>query len=202
MKPTDIQKHIINVTRELLKKNPDVTIKNIADASYVNIASVNYYFGSKNQLFKIVCEDFVNEVKNGLLKLMFEREEGQTEVLLKNIISFLYERIMENAGIMNYILQNLGNKQGDMLLKTFFSENEFTEKMFELFQKQTDIQDKERLFARYTILFASFIFPLFIKLSDTHADQNKYIVDEMFGEMFIKELAFIIRHNPNKEHKE
>ena len=35
---------------------------------------------------------------------------------------------MENAGIMNYILQNLGNEQGDMLLKTFFSENEFTEK--------------------------------------------------------------------------
>ncbi|NMA05583.1 MAG: TetR/AcrR family transcriptional regulator, partial [Acholeplasmataceae bacterium] len=138
MKPTDIQKHIIEVTRELLKKNPDVTIKKIADASYVNIASVNYYFGSKNQLFKIVCEGFVEELKNVLLKLMLEREEGQTEVLLKKIISFLYDEIMENAGIMNYILQNLGNEQGDMLLKTFFSENEFTEKMFELFKKQTD----------------------------------------------------------------
>lgn len=199
MKPTDIQKHIIEVTRELLKKNPDVTIKKIADASYVNIASVNYYFGSKNQLFKIVCEGFVEELKNGLLKLMLEREEGQTEVLLKKIISFLYDEIMENAGIMNYILQNLGNEQGDMLLKTFFSENEFTEKMFELFKKQTDIQDKERLFARYTILFASFIFPLFIKLSDSDITSKRYIVDEMFGEMFIKELAFIIKHNPNKE---
>lgn len=199
MKPTDIQQHIIDVTRELLKKNPDVTIKKIADASYVNIASVNYYFGSKNQLFKIVCEGFVEELKNGLLKLMLEREEGQTEVLLKNIISFLYDEIMENAGIMNYILQNLGNDQGDMLLKTFFSENEFTEKMFELFKKQTEIQDKERLFARYTILFASFIFPLFIKLSDSDITSKRYIVDEMFGEMFIKELAFIIRHNPNKE---
>jgi len=199
MKPTDIQKHIIEVTRELLKKNPDVTIKKIADASYVNIALVNYYFGSKNQLFKIVCEGFVEELKNGLLKLMLEREEGQTEVLLKKIISFLYDEIMENAGIMNYILQNLGNEQGDMLLKTFFSENEFTEKMFELFKKQTDIQDKERLFARYTILFASFIFPLFIKLSDSDITSKRYIVDEMFGEMFIKELAFIIKHNPNKE---
>lgn len=199
MKPTDIQKHIIEVTRELLKKNPDVTIKKIADASYVNIASVNYYFGSKNQLFKIVCEGFVEELKNGLLKLMLEREEGQTEVLLKKIISFLYDEIMENAGIINYILQNLGNEQGDMLLKTFFSENEFTEKMFELFKKQTDIQDKERLFARYTILFASFIFPLFIKLSDSDITSKRYIVDEMFGEMFIKELAFIIKHNPNKE---
>ncbi len=199
MKPTDIQQHIIDVTRELLKKNPDVTIKKIADASYVNIASVNYYFGSKNQLFKIVCEGFVEELKNGLLKLMLEREEGQTEVLLKNIISFLYDEIMENAGIMNYILQNLGNDQGDMLLKTFFSENEFTEKMFELFKKQTEIQDKERLFARYTILFASFIFPLFIKLSDSDITSKRYIVDEMFGEMFIKELAFITRHNPNKE---
>jgi len=199
MKPTDIQKHIIEVTRELLKKNPDVTIKKIADASYVNIASVNYYFGSKNQLFKIVCEGFVEELKNVLLKLMLEREEGQTEVLLKKIISFLYDEIMENAGIMNYILQNLGNEQGDMLLKTFFSENEFTEKMFELFKKQTDIQDKERLFARYTILFASFIFPLFIKLSDSDITSKRYIVDEMFGEMFIKELAFIIKHNPNKE---
>lgn len=130
---------------------------------------------------------------------MLEREEGQTEVLLKKIISFLYDEIMENAGIMNYILQNLGNEQGDMLLKTFFSENEFTEKMFELFKKQTDIQDKERLFARYTILFASFIFPLFIKLSDSDITSKRYIVDEMFGEMFIKELAFIIKHNPNKE---
>ncbi len=71
--------------------------------------------------------------------------------------------------------------------------------MFELFKKQTEINNKERLFARYTILFASFIFPLFIKLSDNHANRNKYIVDEMFGEMFIKELAFIIRHNPSKE---
>lgn len=193
-----MRQHIIKVTSNLLKEGHDITIKNIADASYVNIASVNYYFGSKDQLFKIVCEEFINELKNGLLDIMIKYSEGSTEVLLRKIISYLFDCFMENAGIMNYILQNLGNEQGDTLLTTFFTENRFTLMLFDLFEKQTDIKNRERLFARYTILFASFLLPLFIKLSDSKSAKSNFINHDMFGEMFIDELLFIIRHNPHE----
>lgn len=197
MRNTDMRQHIIKVTRDLLKQNHDITIKNIADTSYVNIASVNYYFGSKDQLFKIVCEDYINEIKNGLLDIMLKNKESGTEVMLRKITSFLFESIMDNAGIMNYILQNLGNEQGDTLLETFFTENRFTLMLFDIFSKQTNIKDRERLIARYTILFASYLLPLFIKLSDSKLDIHKFMNTERFSDLFIEELLFIIKHDPN-----
>ena len=197
MRNIDMRQHIIKVTRDLLKQNHDITIKNIADTSYVNIASVNYYFGSKDQLFKIVCEDYINEIKNGLLDIMLKNKESGTEVMLRKITSFLFESIMDNAGIMNYILQNLGNEQGDTLLETFFTENRFTLMLFDIFSKQTNIKDRERLIARYTILFASYLLPLFIKLSDSKLDIHKFMNTERFSDLFIEELLFIIKHDPN-----
>lgn len=197
MRNTDMKQHIIKVTRNLLKESHDITIKNIADASYVNIASVNYYFGSKDQLFKIVCSDFINDLKNGLLDIMLHHDEEDTESLLRKTTSFLFECIMENAGIMNYILQNLGNEQGDVLLQTFFTENRFTLMLFDVFTKQTNITNRERLISRYTILFAAFLLPLFIKLSKAQSTKNNFINDDLFSEMFLEELQFIIKHDPN-----
>lgn len=54
---------ILQVTEKLLKEKGNVTIKEIADAAFVNIAAVNYHFRSKDALLQIVIEKSVR-IKN------------------------------------------------------------------------------------------------------------------------------------------
>ena len=59
MRNLEIKDRIIRETKTLLMKKGSVTIKDIADACYMNIASVNYSFGSK--------EILINEVVSNLI---------------------------------------------------------------------------------------------------------------------------------------
>ena len=63
MSSQEIKRKLIENTKILIQKNATVTIKDISEASFVNIAAVNYHFGSKEKLMKIVIEEVLNELK-------------------------------------------------------------------------------------------------------------------------------------------
>src|SRR5690554_6439433 len=143
MRSNQIKRLIIEKTKELLKKNKNVTIKEIADACYVNIASVNYYFGSKDALLKIVTEEFIENLKVSLMEIITEQNgPNYIENTLRKTIQLLFERFLENAGIMSYLLENIGNEQGNILKDLFFTKNEFTEQIFTVFKQTTEEQNQ------------------------------------------------------------
>lgn len=199
MRSNQIKKLIIEKTKELLKKNKNVTIKEIADACYVNIASVNYYFGSKDALLKIVTEEFIENLKVSLMEIIIEHEgPNYIENTLRKTIQLLFERFLENAGIMSYLLENIGNEQGNILKDLFFTENEFTEQIFTVFKQTTEEQNQMRLEARYIILFASFILPLVLSLS-LEDETLEYYARQNFTDVYLEELVHVIKYKHGEE---
>ena len=194
MRSNQIKRLIIEKTKELLKKNKNVTIKEIADACYVNIASVNYYFGSKDALLKIVTEEFIENLKVSLMEIITEQNgPNYIENTLRKTIQLLFERFLENAGIMSYLLENIGNEQGNILKDLFFTKNEFTEQIFTVFKQTTEEQNQMRLEARYIILFASFILPLVLSLS-LEDETLDYYVRQNFTDLYLEELVHVIKY--------
>lgn len=194
MRSNQIKQLIIEKTKELLKKNKNVTIKEIADACYVNIASVNYYFGSKDALLKIVTEEFIENLKVSLMEIITEQNgPNYIENTLRKTIQLLFEKFLENAGIMSYLLENIGNEQGNILKDLFFTKNEFTEQIFTVFKQTTEEQNQMRLEARYIILFASFILPLVLSLS-LEEETLDYYVRQNFTDLYLEELVHVIKY--------
>ena len=63
-----VKEAIISTTKELLIKKGNITIKDIAEAAYVNVAAINYHFGSKDNLIQIVTQRVVKDLRTKIVE--------------------------------------------------------------------------------------------------------------------------------------
>lgn len=199
MSSYEIKRKLVEATKDLLKKNASVTIKDIADACYVNIAAVNYHFGSKEQLLMIVIEEVLNELKMFVLKdVMHMAETVSIEVLLETIMTYIYNFSIDNIGVLNYLFltKELQIESSNVLIDTFFKDNEFTKVIYDGLSKSFDIKNQKELFAKYMILFSSFSIPLFIQISQHRSPQGLQIntfKDPEFRQYFISNVIQMVQ---------
>src|SRR5690606_8661318 len=108
MRDESIKKLIIQSTKELIKEKGDVTIKDIADYTHVNIAAVNYHFSSKNNLVQIVISDIMNEFKSDILikDKSYDQDMVYLEVFLTEFLSLTYNYIFTQKGVIKYLYLN------------------------------------------------------------------------------------------------
>jgi AcrR family transcriptional regulator len=195
----EIKRKIIETTKELLKKNASVTIKDIADACYVNIAAVNYHFGSKEHLLIIVIEEVLKELKTFVLDDVMNMAKLETiEVLLESIMTYIYNFSIDNIGVLNYLFltNELQFESSNVLIDTFFKDNDFTKVIYANLSKNLDIKNPKELFAKYLILFSSFSIPLFIQISQLRSPQGLQIdtfKDPEFRQYFISNVIKMVQ---------
>jgi AcrR family transcriptional regulator len=199
MKNKQMQLKIINETKALIKKNGQVTIKDIAEACFINIASVNYYFGSKEELLTIVINQIIDELKLELSTIILRhKKQEDKEKILEEVITYTYNFALENTGILNYLFltKDLQNTSSQLLINTFFSENEFTSMIFSQLSLSEKMDHQYAIYARYMILFSSFCMPLFISISQNEGIENNFakqtFSDPVFRKYFIGELMNIL----------
>jgi len=80
-------------------------------------------------------------------------------------------------------------------VKTFFSENEFTEMVYANLRDTLKTSNMKELTARYMILFSSFSIPLFIQISEINQKSSKQIdtfKDPEFRNFYIKQLVKMV----------
>ena len=199
MKQNEIKKKIIETTKNLIKTQSHLTIKDIADASYINIAAVNYYFGSKENLFQMVIEEVIEEIKVEITSIVSKHTKEEKEKILEEVIDFTYQYALNNVGFLTHLFLKKENQEmsSQLLIDTFFSENEFTKMIFDQLKQAIRYENETQLYARYIILFSSFCMPLFISIAQNDQQQHvsrKIFDDETFRSYFIKELLSILDH--------
>lgn len=167
MPSEDIKRKMIEVTKSLLHEKASITIKDIADASYVNIAAVNYHFGSKEKLMAIVLEEVIDELKAYVSQEILISHEKPVDLVLEEVINYLYKFALDNLGLLNYLFlsDELQKESSGALMKHFFSDNAFTQLIYKSLSKTTQITNEKELQARYVLLFSSFCIPLFLQIS-------------------------------------
>ena len=197
MKNNDsIKKKIVNQAKSFLKSKGTFTIKEIAEACFINIAAVNYHFGSKENLLNIVLEDIIEELKS-LLKLTINQlpNDANNEEVMEIILTMTYDFAIENVGIINYLfLQNeYQNENVHILIKEFFIDSPFTQEIYQKISDITNSNDPETIRVKYLLLFSSFAIPLFIQII-SNKNQNDFmsLKRPSFRKKFIKELLKIL----------
>lgn len=197
-KREEVKDLIILKTKELIKDNPELTIKDIAEACYINIAAVNYHFGSKDNLISIVMNLIIDELKETVFNEMKKiTEDDSIEDTLEKMLNIIYNFTMENTGVVRYLFLKKDNQinSTNLLIDAFFSDNEFTKTVFEYLSRSTEIQDKQIIYARYMLLFSSFSIPLFIEIAKKQTPDSNFstIQDPSFRQAYINELLRLVR---------
>ncbi len=197
MRNLEIKKKIILETKALISEKRSVTIKDIADKCYMNIASVNYYFGSKEQLIQQVIKEVITDLKAEIIRLLNVNEHKSKSELLEAMITFTYNFSLENIGLISYLFlnQDSSERAGNLLIDTFFSNNSFTQMIYEKLNVEVKTIEPMVIYAKYMILFSSFAMPLFISIASNSQPQNSQIEtfkNETFRQYFIKELLRLI----------
>lgn len=202
MKENKTSRLIIEKTKELMRNNGDVTIKDIADAAYVNIAAVNYYFGSKDNLIFYVLDEIIKELKEKIIIAInnynassIDFEEGII-LMIDLIFSFTYE----NIGIVTYSFLQFGtqNKSANILLNEFLLDEEFTNLVISKLSELCNTNDTNQLYAKYMLIYSAFSVPLFIDVIAQSSDKysilsndNKKLTE--FKDAYIIELQKILK---------
>lgn len=199
MRSQEIKRKIIDETKLLIQKNTSVTIKDIADACYVNIAAVNYHFGSKEQLLYTVMQEVIDELKNTLTTtLLNDIKSNSIEEVIEKVITFTYNFAFENMGVLNYLFftKELQSESSNLLIKTFFAENEFTKLILNQLKTTINSTNQMEVYAKYMMLFSSFSIPLFIQIAQSKSSTNFQVSafqDPEFRKYFIKNLVKMVQ---------
>ena len=198
MKNQEIKRKIVETTKVLMQTNTHITIKDIAEACFINIAAVNYHFGSKENLLLIVMDEVVETLKADIIELIHtQKDDMPIESFIESIITYIYNYAIDNIGILNYLFltKELQSESSNALIKTFFTENKFTQMVYENLKKVLKTDNQKELAARYMILFSSFSIPLFIQLSEINQKSNTPIdtfKDAEFRKFYIKQLVKMV----------
>jgi AcrR family transcriptional regulator len=161
-KNLDIKTKIIHSAEKLLKEKGTFTIKEIADDCYINIAAVNYHFGSKENLLNLVLQEIINELKSLLTNSIdyLTKQNLDNERMIEEILNLTYTFAMENIGIINYLfMQNeYQSENSHILIKEFFTDSPFTREIYSKLAETAKTDDQEILRVKYLLLFSSLLY--------------------------------------------
>lgn len=117
---TDTKTKILEAAeRVILKKGPEgATIRQITQEAEVNIAAVNYHFGSKEDLGKALLMKFVGPVGKERTRMLNEarKNAGEAPLPLETIIRCMFEPMIalrKEGGRSHALLMGIGRLFGD-----------------------------------------------------------------------------------------
>jgi len=98
----DKRTHILEIAEEMFAHNgfDGTSVRELAKKAEVNLAMINYYFGSKEKLFEALIEKKAS-VMLGRLKSLYEDSSQNAWQKLESLIELYISRIVENQ---NYFL--------------------------------------------------------------------------------------------------
>lgn len=184
---------IIHTTKELLKTRTNLTIKDITEASNINVAAVNYYFGSKDNLVNIVLKEVITELKTKIYNelLIPSNNIGKsenTELMVNKAVDLIYGFSEEYIGViyLSFISSESRGDSANILVNEFLTDTVFLRKLLEVFSEVTGINDPLKLTAKYIILFSSFGVPLFLRSVIPNVTNTKF---KEYKDAYVKELV-------------
>lgn len=180
--PQSTRDKILSVAIEVFGTRGDVTTREITKKAGVNIASINYHFGSKNNLQKEV-EEYYSEIlynmQNDIINNSYYSPKEKLVYWANNLMEYMLQYPALIAMITDLVTKDRGYNPG--LLKKFFFNTELKNQIEDIIGKITNIQDKKVLNCKYTQLFSGILGPILFKtIYETYEservfyDINKY----------------------------
>ncbi|MDJ1469429.1 TetR/AcrR family transcriptional regulator [Xanthocytophaga flava] len=138
-------------------------VRDIAEEAGVNIALMNYYFRSKEQLFEQIYTEVFTGFFNRILSIL--NEETPFEVKIWQLVDKYIDFLLENAMVPSFVLSELTRNDGQIFKKFNVSgviQNAYFTKQLKDEIEKGNYRDIEPLQLIMTIL-GSMVFPFIAK---------------------------------------
>ncbi len=200
-KQKDIKDLIVKTAKDLLIKKGNVTIKEISDKAYVNVAAINYHFGSKDNLIEIIIKEVINDLRTEILGFIenIDMSSDDFEATIFEMFDIVFKFAEMNAGIINYSFLQLANqsKAANILVELFITDKEFINVVTSHLAFSLPGVSEGVLFSKYIILFSSFVVPFFLSFSGWNSffdpkEKNSKLIEEHRQSYFaeLKKIVF------------
>lgn len=194
----EIRKTIIQATRKLISQKTSITVRDIADACFVNVAAINYYFGSKDQLLSIVLDELIQEIIQSVVdRLNWIPPQTDPKDTLEIMIDMIYQYAVEHVGLIDYLFLNVENRDraSKLFVDAFYRKGEFKSMVFRKLRESSGLQDEQALNARYVMLLSCFCIPLIMQILKEPYNEAGIpsLEDTEFRKHYIQELIKMIK---------
>lgn len=166
---TDTKRLLIDAAKRLLKEKGFFTVKDISEATFTNIASINYHFSDKNSLIREALNELVEEFKVKLLET-FDRDFETDREAIETVLNVLPEFYSQYRGAIKYMLIAEDPELEQGLADKFFFDPSFANTFICRIPSDGTEADPRILFYKYAISISAFLFPLLLEGRSSSTD--------------------------------
>jgi AcrR family transcriptional regulator len=189
----DTRGRILQAAIDIVGRKGEVTIREITEGAGVNVASINYYFGNKNNLLKEV-ENYYSNILYGMqYKILTDEELAPREKLFtwaKNLIEY----ISRFPSIIRLIVNLSTEEEGynPLLIQKIYLNREFQNMIEDIISKGTGIEDKISLNYKYLQIFSCILGPVVGSLVASTFSDGEGVFDTSIPQELDKYIDFIV----------
>ncbi|NLJ78654.1 MAG: TetR/AcrR family transcriptional regulator [Tissierellia bacterium] len=172
------KERILSATIELYGAKGDITVREICDKAGVNIASINYYFGSKDNLLKEVEKHYSMLLFDMQKDIIMDELRPSKEKLIdwaEALMQFVLEYPALIMLVANLVLQD--QSYSPEIIDKFLGSVETKENIQRTIYSLSDIEDREILDFKYMQLFSGVIGPIIFQMIPSIRDTDRVFID-------------------------
>ena len=177
-KNLNTKEKILSATIELYGRKGDITVREICEKAEVNLASINYHFGSKDNLLKEVEKHYSRLLYNIQNEIIMDEMKESREKLIDwadALMKFVLEYPALIMLVTNLVLQD--ESYNPEIINKFLGSKESKDNIQKIIYFITEIDDEEILNFKYMQLFSGVIGPIVFQMIPNIKDTNRVFID-------------------------
>lgn len=177
-KNINTKEKILSTTIELYGMKGDITVREICEKAGVNVASINYHFGSKDNLLKEVEKHYSRLLFNIQNEIIMDKSKEPRRKLIdwaNALMKFVLDYPALIMLVTNLVLQD--ESYNPEIINKFLASKESKENIQKIIYSITKIDNKEILNFKYMQLFSGVIGPIIFQMIPNIKDTNKVFID-------------------------
>ncbi|AEF17749.1 regulatory protein TetR [Thermoanaerobacterium xylanolyticum LX-11] len=154
----ETREKILNATIDIVGMKGEATIREITEKAGVNVASINYYFGNKNNLFKEVENYYAEKLLKSGYDILLDTSLMPHDKLFKwalNLIEYMYKYPALISIIVK--LTHDDKSYNPVIIKKIYFNDEVQKIVENIIKDITKIEDSRILNFKYLQLFSGIL---------------------------------------------
>jgi AcrR family transcriptional regulator len=152
---------ILQKAIQLFGSNGRLTIRELSKATGVNVASITYYFGGKDNLLAEIETRLFTDLD--IIIRQTAQETGNPQEKLFHLLYRLVSLVTEQPGILNFLGQAVRDEASTHRMQPLSEEillGHFKDEVIRLLEEATGITSEQELHNRYMIAFSAVTQPI------------------------------------------
>ena len=174
----DTRSKILQVAIDAVGLKGEITVRQISEKAEVNVAAINYHFGSKNNLLKEV-ENYYAEILYNMMKEVLLKEESSPKEKLvlwtNSLMEFMFKYPALIALIANLATED--REYNPILIQKVYLNEELESVITLLIKESTGITEERILKYKYLQMFSGILGPIISEVVSLTYGNNNHILN-------------------------